>query len=560
MDVAAVLATRARHKVKVLDVSNCIVAAPDVILYLVGTCSTLTELLCVNCPLPYTPFLIVLMERLPHLHRLDWSFFGRNHMDDHMHRLTALYNEKAIPQLRSTYVEVACKGADNHELLFFLLQRCIVLQKLHLHSVYDDFTEATATWIGTATLARAFDPIFVYTTELDTVRGRKWFCSLFIQLLLKPSNWFAGACVFGNLLCLRASTAGASSSHSHAMPPSILHPLCKQVIVALSYEAGVETTLLKAASEMTWTHIEALTLALLPYAESATPTCSDSKFRAPLITFLSSFRDLTELNLTSFHFSEGVDVCEILAAVTLRLRALSLTPCGINGGHSFINLAKVSSKLEELDVRMNSDNVSLFCASCHQPFRVGTNEAAFLQQHSPLRRFSLCNVATVLSLDFIGQLRPSELRLSFTDWYTIAVTCNIGYLLGWNYNLRSLVLTDRALFRGLQFYQQSLDVLSGLNHLSLDVAMLTVDGEVWDFCNHMTARLPLLESLHLHYVGVDNLARTLTWLRKPAWHRETSQQGGQPLGALLTDRPCIGCSMATFIGMHKPRNRRHNCL
>ncbi|XP_077547735.1 uncharacterized protein LOC144159982 [Haemaphysalis longicornis] len=294
------------------------------------------------------------------------------------------------------------------------------------------------------------------------------------------------------MVFLRPYTACTSSSRTQAVPPRF-----KQVVVALSNEVSVHIALSEAAIYMTWTHIEALTLALLPVVESDTPTCASRNFRVPLMTFILSFPVLTELNLSSFHFSGGIDCCHILAALTVRLRALSLAPCGINRKTSFINLAKVSSKLEKLDVRMNPDNVSSHCASCSQPFRAREHDAAILQQGSTLRRFTLCGVLNVYSLDFIASPRPSEIR-------------------------------NHTLFRGLEFYQQNLDALSHLIHLSLDVRG-------------------------------DNIVRTLTWFRQPDWHRETHREG-RNRGALLMDRPCIGCSMATFTGLAKPRHHRKNCL
>ncbi|XP_077544704.1 uncharacterized protein LOC144157845 [Haemaphysalis longicornis] len=545
---------RVMRNVKVLDVSNCIVAAPDFILSWVGTCHTLTELRCVSCPLPYSALLVVLMEWLPYLQRLDWSFYGENFGDDYTHRVTAPYNDRAIPQLRSTYVEVACEGLDNYALLGFLLNRCVVLQNLHLHALYGEFTETTAMCIGMTTFATASITTLIYSTELDAVRGQRSLFNSFVRVLEVPSNCLSDATVCGNLVCLRASTAGASSSHTHAM-----HPCFKQVVVALSNEANVESKLQEAAIAMTLPHVEALTLTFLPYAESDTAACAGPKFKTPLVTFLSSFRHITELNLNSFHFTGGVDCCNVLSAVPMKLKALSLAPCGINRAHSFRNLAKVSSKLEELDVRMNFDNVSLYCASCRQPFRVREEEAALLQQHSALKRFSLCNVPKVTSLNFIAQLRPTELRLSFMAWHTDTVTGNIGYLLSCNDNLRSLVLRDRALFRGLEFYQEELEALTGLNHLSLDVSMPSEQNEVLSFYEHMTAQLPVLKALHLHYSSGEKFVRTLTWLRQPTWCSENCKDR-QPPGALLADGPCIGCSMATFIGLAKPRHHRNNFL
>ncbi|KAH9363867.1 hypothetical protein HPB48_009113 [Haemaphysalis longicornis] len=544
---------RVMHKMEVLDVSNCMVAAPDVILSWIGTCNTLTELRCVNCPLPYTGLLIVLMERLPHLQRIDWSFFGENFSDD-MYRVMARYNEMVIPQLRSTYVEVACQPANNHAFLSFLLKRCIVLLKLHLHALYGDFTEATALCLGAATLTISSDPTLIYSTELDAVRGQQSFFNSFLRLMQVPSICWAESIVWGNIVFLRPYTACTSSSHTHAVPPRI-----RQVVVALSNEESVHLALSEAAIYMTWTHIEALPLALLPVVESDTPTCASRNFRVPLMTFILSFPVLTELNLNSFHFSGGIDCCNILAALTVRLRALSLAPCGINRKTSFINLAKVSSKLEELDVRMNSDDVSSHCDSCSQPFRVREHDAAILQQGSTLRRFTLCGVLNVYSLDFIASLRPSEIRLSLMPWHTISQTWSFGHLLRCNDNLRSLVLRNHTLFRGLEFYQKNLDALSHLNHLSLDVRTPSEFGKVGLFFSHMTARLPVLETLHLHYGRGDNIVRTLTWFRQPDWHRETHREG-RNRGALLMDRPCIGCSMATFIGLAKPRHHRKNCL
>ncbi|KAH9364136.1 hypothetical protein HPB48_011917 [Haemaphysalis longicornis] len=551
--------TRVTHNVKVLDVSNCIVAAPNIILYWVGTCTTLAELRCVNCPLPYSDFLMIVMGWLPCLQRLDWSFFGKDLNDDDMWSFMAQYNEWVIPQLRSTYVEVACQGADNYALLIFLLKRCIALQKLHLHALHSDFTEATAMCIGAATLAMASAPTLVYSTGLDALPSQlPFFTSVYLPLLQVPSNITNGATVCGNLVYFTASTAGGSCSHTDATPPPVEPPHFKQLVVALSNGVGGAYRLSEAVSGMTWTHIEALKLVLLPEDASDTATCAGTIFRDPLIKFLQSFQAMTELNMNSFHFLGGVDCCSILAAVPMRLRALSIAPCGINRYRSFKNLAKVSSKLEELDVRMNSDNVSLHCALCSQYFRIMGSDAAILQQRSSLRRFTFSNVLKVESLSFIAQLRPFELRLSLmADLSTITLT---RYLLTCNDNLRSLVLRDRALCRGLEFYQRKLDALSGLNHLSLDVSAPSDHEKVRSFFNHMTARLPVLETLHLHYVSGDNLVRTLTWFRQRAWHRKTSQGDGQPPGVLLADRPCIGCSMATFIGLAKPRHQRQNCL
>ncbi|KAH9359478.1 hypothetical protein HPB48_019235 [Haemaphysalis longicornis] len=438
--------TRTTCNVKVLDVSNCIVAAPDVIFSWVRTCHALAELRCVNCPVPYSTLLMALMEWLPQLKCLHWSFFGKNLSDGLMRRFTAAYSERAVPQLCSTYVEVACQGADNHALLSFLLRRCIVLQELHLHGLYGDFTIATAACIGAATFPTAWDAIFVYSAELDVLRGEQpYFASRYLRLWQLPSNCSDRASACANQVCLRASTAGASYSRARAKSESVEIPRFKHVVVTLSNEVGVQHRLSEVALEMTWTHIEVLALEMLPYPASYTASYAGSMFRTPLIMFLNSFPVLTELNVNSFHFAGGMDCCHVLAAIPVRLRALSLAPCGINRAYSVRNLAKVSSKLEELDVRVNCDNVSLHCAFCCKPFRVRGADAALLQQRSLLSRFTLFGVLKVRSLEFIANLRTSELRLSFmADWDTVSLTYNDCNVLSCNDNLRSLVLRDSA--------------------------------------------------------------------------------------------------------------------
>ncbi|KAL1427287.1 hypothetical protein MTO96_017576 [Rhipicephalus appendiculatus] len=220
--------------------------------------------------------------------------------------------------------------------------------------------------------------------------------------------------------------------------------------------------------------------------------------------FQTCLSQLTELNLSTSHFSVGSDCCHLVASTLHRLRSLSLPPCGANLKYSLAWLARGCKQLECLDVRSvpTVDNAEP-CKTCKRPLLFSAGCFAVLHRETRLRRLSIDETAQLINFKFLSECRVVELRMSVDN-----AKCRdfsqcpkeLGRLLALNARLRSLTLVARKAFIDSCLAETFIQVQS-LHHLCV---LTTTRGGItstMEFCEKLDSGLPELDTAHVHYVG-----------------------------------------------------------
>lgn len=105
----------------------------------------------------------------------------------------------------------------------------------------------------------------------------------------------------------------------------------------------------------------------------------------------------------------------------------------------------------------------------------------------------------------------------------------------------------------------TLSMARSLRHLCARTATPTPGSVAEEFFMIMEARLSKLRLLDAHYMSARNMLQALTWIRqwKPDYTEPTIGKWRSSDGLFLDDSPCLGrlCSVTTFIGLARPRNR-----
>ncbi|KAL1445095.1 hypothetical protein MTO96_045208 [Rhipicephalus appendiculatus] len=130
----------------------------------------------------------------------------------------------------------------------------------------------------------------------------------------------------------------------------------EQVTVVMRGSMRAASLFEEAASEQElWKEVRRLTLVhvpLVPNENAIPPTARPRNCKKPTRHFFEAcVSQLTELNLSTCHFSIGDDCCYLLASTLHNLRSLSLPPCGANLQHSLSWLAHGCKLLDSLNVR-----------------------------------------------------------------------------------------------------------------------------------------------------------------------------------------------------------------
>ncbi|KAH9383523.1 hypothetical protein HPB48_025095 [Haemaphysalis longicornis] len=378
--------------VRVLHLTNCIMACPVKLLESISVCRLLTELYCVNCRLSLRGLFRVIVESLPVLARFEYSIYDVNDDDravDFMAR-----GDVVIANLRCMHVEVMA-SERSYALLASVLRSCPRLEELsvqvrgqHKLMQIDVFFEAISCWRQVR--------VFTYTIREPNVRVMSLLYAMrWLQHLPSSENPLR-AMLFGSVTYWLRPTSFSNCLYlTEVMAvPEVSHRNLQQATLGVEMDAAAPVALAQAAHLPLWRRLEALAIAVVPAHVmwcGASPYFGTA-YRLPLRDLLSACSVLTELNVSSIHFTAEVDFCQILAAAEIvHLRALSLTPCAARAPASVLQLAASFARLQELDVRAFREMCTHFCAICRSPFEA-INEATMqvLHQHTRLQSLENC--------------------------------------------------------------------------------------------------------------------------------------------------------------------------
>ncbi|KAL1480211.1 hypothetical protein MTO96_051230 [Rhipicephalus appendiculatus] len=254
--------------------------------------------------------------------------------------------------------------------------------------------------------------------------------------------------------------------------------------------------------------------------------CADVAYHDGLVDFLRHFRNnneseqyehLAELNANSFHCGAGLDMTEVLLEAGLTsLTALSLSPCGLR--------------------RLDAAELS-----------VGRNGG----------RLTFVAVPRFRSLDFLSHCNVRELRMGGRN---LLKSKQLGDVLVLNERLRCLILGYDDMEFDASLYK-NLEKLRNLRLLCLRSRAYHDTLDVKGYIQSLGSSMEHLKVLHVHYTGRNHSFQRLTWVRRAETVLELRCELDDVLvepflcGRVLSDSPCVVCTMQTFIGLVKPKYR-----
>ncbi|XP_049514989.1 uncharacterized protein LOC125941541 [Dermacentor silvarum] len=269
--------------------------------------------------------------------------------------------------------------------------------------------------------------------------------------------------------------------------------------------------------------------------------------------FFGRFSSLSELNVSSFHFGDGIDFTELLSTPALqRLRALCLPPCGMRQSGAVRRLAISISDIEDLDIRLNVGGRHQSCHSCNQQLVIETADTSVFSVSTGQGRLTFCNVPNLASLSFLGSCQVPHLRFIDIDDNPCFDYNSLAKAICTNLNdsLRSLVVKIGSLNFLHPSFTSSLCGAVFLERLCL-LSNTRLQSQVAEsVIKSLAVKLGSISYLHMHYVDEAGREARLTWIRLL-----DGIAGQSHRGEVMAGKPCIMCSTQTFIALAKPRRR-----
>ncbi|KAK8762910.1 hypothetical protein V5799_034481 [Amblyomma americanum] len=563
------LRAKRSHRVRQLRFTNCLVLPPNILLGFAETCEYLQELHCVNCVVEPCELFGLVAMKLKRLRQLEWSIhdahFYASPIGESVAEIATCQKSLEL-KIKAMYVELVATTTHAY-LLELILERCPKLQHLHVHAVRKQTDDEHSNAVCKELMRHrpAGLTTFTYTSEWVPAPGPpappvtpgRW----------KPRPIFrAEGIIWGNI-CYNLKLQSCSFvSFDDVLQQKVSLRGVQQAIVVVEADSQAPSRLHGATSRPEyWKDVRSLSLVLQPPNGLLFPRGAVALrcYRYPMHLFFKiCVSNITELNLTSFHFNCDVDGSFIVGSALPKLRALALAPCGVTNIEALKFLARGCENLEELDIRSERDsNGECPCESCETPLSFFSADFLRLHRRTKLRRLVLDETMKLSSLTLLQECRVVELRLSLDSFPAEISEAPVFYgtlrhLLHSNTRLRSLTLEARTVPLDHRFLASALAELTTLRKLCfLSGATATVDVAV-SFVKKMEAMLPLLEMLHLHYMTARPAFRAVTWIRQRdcVWGWLGNGEPQPSAGVFLHHRPCIGCSRSTFIGLAKPHN------
>ncbi|XP_065305555.1 uncharacterized protein [Dermacentor albipictus] len=533
-----------------LNVSNCIVANPGDILWYTSGLEKLQTLRSVACPLSASFLLDSLLRSLENVTHLEFSLVdSKEDAEEQLIKVRHINHvangrRKRETGLRKVFVEV--EGEENVQVLSAFLAYCPHVTDLHVHVVHPVRSD-----VDVATCVRAVESLsnlemFTLTCEapLPTRPEPVW-----------PLNLAYCAGILGNVVYRKRQNslnyALLRDLFRSAIP--VLHG--DPVVLVAFATPDLDEQLHDAAIRYDWSHLRSLCVVLFPQspddtAYPAVGTACDAALRK----FFSRFSGLTELNVSSFHFGDGVDFTELLATHALqRLRALCLPPCGMRQSGAVLRLAVAISDIEDLDIRFNAGGRLQSCDSCNKQLLVETTYMTVFRVRRGHGCLTLCNVPNLASLDFLQHCQVPFLRFIDVSDNPRFDYLSLAKALCTNVNtcLRSLVVK----LANIDFYDANfvtaLYPAAFLKRLCLLSNTHLPSSCAEERIKALAAQIPSISYLHIHYVDEAGKEERLTWIRlleDAAGARSKQEQ-------VMAGKPCIMCSTQTFIALSKPRRQ-----
>ncbi|KAH7973636.1 hypothetical protein HPB49_003475 [Dermacentor silvarum] len=552
--------------VRLLRFTNCLALSSEVILNCAGYCYNLRELYCVNCLVEPPKLFDLLSLKLPGVKKLEWSLYEDSYykswLDSHAVTHIRTFPKFQGPKINTMYVELVVTQATVF-LLDHFLTHCRRLRHLHVHAIRKEPP-------GVPSAEACRQELSKHKRHLETF---KYSCE---QVLL-PSDqqsrieerderhraFKPEGAIWGNIACrFKPEHSSSLVTFNDIVEQKVILRAVKQAVVVVEADSKA-TCLFEAAATKpeSWKDPTRLSLVLMAPKGMEVPKSptAHSGYMNPMKQFFSAcVSHIVELNLSAYHFTIESDCCSIVASTLCNLRSLALPPCGANHEDSLKFLARGCRLLEQLDV--GSDAASS-CETCQLPLLFSGCCFERLHRRTRLRRLSIDETAKVVNLRFLLMCQVEELRLSVDSADAEELEhCpwTLGQLLYYNPRLTSLTLLASKETLGPRF-ALTLCMARSLRHLCVLTATPTPDSAAEEFFMILEARLPKLRSLHAHYMSARNTLQALTWIRqwKPDYSEPTIGKWRSSDGLFLDDSPCLGrqCSVTTFIGLARPRNR-----
>ncbi|KAL1467454.1 hypothetical protein MTO96_026035, partial [Rhipicephalus appendiculatus] len=558
--------------VRNLHCRNCIALPHGAIIDVMGHCRNLQELYCVNCVVEPYVFFRYLCGIGVCIRKVEWTLYDeryykcQNSLDvGPIQR----FNREVGPDICELYVELVRSDASVSFLNRFV-KRCWPLNHLHIHDVRTDRVVEPSADAVSADFAPDKNGPMEITDHLRYLKTFKYSS----EVQLSPNADARLAVMRNNIAWQRNKVGTREPKFETAFNVVTLEDAVKQrvslcgfdqVTVVLRDNVRAADLFEEASSKPElWKDVTRVAFVYAPQALNqndifpSRPRDCEKPLKQFFQTCLSQ---LTELNLSTSHFSVGSDCCHLVAYTLHQLRSLSLPPCGANLKYSLAWLARGCKQLECLDVRSvpTVDNAEP-CKTCKRPLLFSAGCFAVLRRETRLRRLSIDETAQLINFKFLSECRVVELRMSVDN-----AKCRdfsqcpkeLGRLLALNARLRSLTLVARKAFIDSCLAETFIQVQS-LHHLCV---LTTTRGGItstMEFCEKLDSGLPELDTAHVHYVGFWGEVEHPTWMRlRPPWHSTDVIAWPTGRGAIRFDTPCLGrlCCVDDFTGLVRPRNR-----
>ncbi|KAH7973094.1 hypothetical protein HPB52_021184 [Rhipicephalus sanguineus] len=560
--------------------ANCLVLSSGLILDCVQQCDNLRELYCVNCVVEPAELFVLLSTRLTRVTKLEWSLHDEKHYES---RLTAediaiigIFSKSEGPKFATMYVEVVATETTEC-LLDQFLTRCGMLRRLHVHAIVKGHSRASSM----ATCHRVFVSsalaMFELTRDTSDTATFRSSCEQDLSKKLEsrvdqPHELHATFSPQSKIqynIDLRSKPPAAFNIRmlGEVVKQGKFLQGFQQVTVCLN--AGPQATSLfaEAADKAEcWSDVARLTLALKNPTETEFPTSPTAHrgYEKPMRRFFSArVSEITELNLSAFHFATGCNGCDLVASTLPNLRALAVPPCGVNYTDSLESLADGCALLEHLDIRSSTyKTTASSCEECQLPLDISKRNIELLHEKTRLRRLSIDETAIIRNMKFLLGCRVQELRLSVDGLCGEELAqcpTELCRLLAANPRLSSLTLLARKVALCSSF-AAALSQIQSLRHL----CVLTTASHKYpmanDFFFGLEDGLPRLLTAHVHYTCVCKKMQSSSWIRqrRPSGSSKSGVGTSRTKQGLhLYDKPCLGslCCIDSFIGLVRPRNR-----
>ncbi|KAH7971880.1 hypothetical protein HPB52_003645 [Rhipicephalus sanguineus] len=564
--------------VEELRLANCLVLSSGVILECVQRCDNLRELYCINCVVEPAELFFLLSTKLTRVTKLEWSLHDEKHYES---RLNAeeiapigIFSKSEGPKVVTMYVEVSVTERTEFLLLKFL-PRCGMLRRLHLHTIVKGDPRASIM----ATCHRVF--LSSVHAMLETTRATA------------DTATFRSSCEqdlsikVESRIHQRHELRGTFSPQSKiqynlvlvSKPPAPFNVRRLRYVakegkflkgfpqLTVYVDADYQATFLfaeAAGKPECWSDATRLTIALTHPTEFPISPSAHRGYENPMRRFFQTcVAQITELNLSAFHFATGYNGCDLVASALPNLRALAMPPCGANYADSLESLAAGCAWLEHLDVRSSTyKTTASSCEECQLPLDITKRNIDLLHEKTRLRRLSIDETAIIRNMEFLLGCRVQELRLSvdgLCDEELAQCPTELCRLLAANPQLSSLTLLARKVALCSRF-AAALSQIQSLRHLCVLTTASHKYPMAKDFFFALEDGLPQLLTAHVHYPCVCKKMQSRSWIRqrRPSGSSESGVGTSRTKqGLYLYDKPCLGrlCCIDSFIGLVRPRNR-----